>query len=70
MPRTKTTLYLDLELADYAAKLIGASSRTDAVEAGLRQLVAKAARDELRRLNRESELTIEELDRLRAEGWR
>jgi Arc/MetJ family transcription regulator len=40
MSVTLTSIRLDTELADEAAKLIGANSRTDAIHTALRELVS------------------------------
>ncbi len=40
MAVTMTSIRLDTELADEAAKLLGAKSRTEAVHAALREVVA------------------------------
>jgi Arc/MetJ family transcription regulator len=40
MPTTITSIRLDTKLADEAAKLLGAKSRTEAVHIALREIVA------------------------------
>ena len=73
MARAKTTMYLDHDLADRAARVLGAPNRTEAVEAALRQVVAQAADRELTRLIAESRLgtmSDAELDEVRRGGWR
>ncbi len=40
MAATLTSIKLDKELADEAARLIGANSRTDAIHTALRELVS------------------------------
>jgi len=40
MPVTMTSIRLDTQLADEAAKVLGAKSRTEAVHTALREIVA------------------------------
>ena len=40
MPVTMTSIRLDTDLADEAAKVLGAKSRTEAVHTALREIVA------------------------------
>ena len=63
----KTTLVIDEELLDAAMKAVGARTKKEAVEAGLKSLVQDRNREALRKGlgTFEIDLTLEELDRLR-----
>jgi Arc/MetJ family transcription regulator len=52
MAITMTSIRLDTELADEAAKVLGAKSRTEAVHVALREIVALKRFKELMRKNR------------------
>ena len=51
MAVTMTSIRLDTDLADEAVKLLGAKSRTEAVHAALREIVALKRFQELMRKN-------------------
>ena len=63
----KTTLVIDEELLDAAMKAVGARTKKEVVEAGLKSLVRARNREALRKGlgTFEIDLTLEELDRLR-----
>ena len=63
----KTTLVIDEELLDAAMKAVGARTKKEVVEAGLKSLVRDRNREALRKGlgTFEIDLTLEELDRLR-----
>jgi Arc/MetJ family transcription regulator len=52
MAITMTSIRLDTELADEAAKVLGAKSRTEAVHVALREIVALKHFKDLMRKNR------------------
>jgi Arc/MetJ family transcription regulator len=52
MAITMTSIRLDTELADEAAKVLGAKSRTEAVHVALREIVALKRFKDLMRKNR------------------
>lgn len=52
MAITMTSIRLDTELADEAAKVLGTKSRTEAVHVALREIVALKRFKELMRKNR------------------
>jgi Arc/MetJ family transcription regulator len=51
MAVTMTSIRLDIELADEAAKVLGAKSRTEAVHVALREIVALKRFKELMKKN-------------------
>jgi Arc/MetJ family transcription regulator len=63
----KTTVYIDEELLKEAIDAIGARSKKDAIEAGLRSLVQQHNREALRKElgTFEIEMTLEQLEELR-----
>lgn len=63
----KTTLLIDEDLLAAAIKAIGARTKKEAIEAGLRSLVRYRNREALRKElgTFEIDLTLEELERLR-----
>ena len=63
----KTTVYIDEELLKEAINAIGARSKKDAIEAGLRSLVQQHNREALRKElgTFEIEMTIDQLEELR-----
>jgi Arc/MetJ family transcription regulator len=63
----KTTVYIDEELLKQAIDAIGARSKKDAIEAGLRSLVQQRNREALRKElgTFEIEMTLEQLEELR-----
>jgi Arc/MetJ family transcription regulator len=63
----KTTVYIDEELLKEAIDAIGARSKKDAIEAGLRSLVRQHNREALRKElgSFEIEMTIDQLEELR-----
>jgi Arc/MetJ family transcription regulator len=63
----KTTVYIDEELLKQAIDAIGARSKKDAIEAGLRSLVHQRNRETLRKElgTFEIEMTLEQLEELR-----
>ena len=66
----KTTLAIDEELLEEAVRAIGAKTKKEAVEAGLRALVRKHNREALRKDSGtfDIDLTLEELKELRNAG--
>ena len=67
MAMGKTTVVIDDKLLNDAIEAIGARSKKEAIEAGLRSLVKEYHREALRKElgTFEIELTLEELERLR-----
>lgn len=63
----KTTVYIDEQLLKEAIDAIGARSKKDAIEAGLRSLVQQHNREALRKElgTFEIEMTIDQLEELR-----
>ena len=63
----KTTVYIDEKLLKEAIDAIGARSKKDAIEAGLRSLVRQHNREALRKElgSFEIEMTIDQLEELR-----
>jgi Arc/MetJ family transcription regulator len=63
----KTTVYIDEELLKEAIVAIGARSKKDAIEAGLRSLVQQHNREALRKElgTFEIEMTLDQLEELR-----
>ena len=63
----KTTVYIDEELLKEAIEAIGARSKKDAIEAGLRSLGQQHNREALRKElgTFEIEMTIDQLEELR-----
>lgn len=63
----KTTVVIDEKLLDEAVRAIGAKSKREAIEAGLRELVKRTHREALRRElgTFDLDLTLEDLGRLR-----
>jgi len=51
MPVTMTSIRLDTELADEAARVLGVKSRTEAIHAALREVVALKKFKDLMRKN-------------------
>ena len=66
----KTTVMIDEHLLEEAVRAIGARTKKEAIEAGLRSLIQQHNRDALRKElgTFEMDLTIEELERLRNAG--
>ena len=66
----KTTVLLDENLLAEAIQTIGARTKKEAIEAGLRSLIEQHNREALRKElgTFEIELTIDELERLRNAG--
>ena len=66
----KTTILIDEHLLDEAVACIGARSKREAIEAGLRSLIDRYNREALRRElgTFDMDLTMEELERLRNAG--
>jgi Arc/MetJ family transcription regulator len=66
----KTTVMIDEKLLSQAVRAIGARSKREAIEAGLRELVKQMNRDALRRElgTFDLDLTLAELRRLRHAG--
>lgn len=66
----KTTVMIDEKLLNQAVRAIGARSKREAIEAGLRELVKQMNRDALRRElgTFDLDLTLAELRRLRHAG--
>ena len=64
----KTTVVIDDKLLKNAIESIGAKSKKEAIEAGLRALVKEKNREALRKElgTFEIELTLDELERLRS----
>ena len=69
MLMSKTTVVIDEKLLKEAVEAIGARSKKEAIEAGLRALVQKQNREALRKElgTFEIELTLTELQQLRHE---
>jgi Arc/MetJ family transcription regulator len=67
MAMGKTTVVIDEKLLKDAIEVIGARSKKEAIEAGLRALVREYNREALRRElgTFDIELTLDELERLR-----
>jgi Arc/MetJ family transcription regulator len=67
MAMGKTTVVIDEKLLKDAVEVIGARSKKEAIEAGLRALVREYNREALRRElgTFDIELTLDELERLR-----
>jgi len=67
MAMGKTTVVIDEKLLKDAVEVIGARSKKEAIEAGLRALVREYNREALRRElgTFEIELTLDELEQLR-----
>jgi Arc/MetJ family transcription regulator len=65
----KTTVFIDEELLKAAIEAIGARTKKEAIEAGLRSLVRNFNREALRKElgTFEIDLTFDELERLRNE---
>jgi len=63
----KTTVQIDGTLLDEAVRAIGAKTKREAIEAGLKALVQRHNRDALRKElgTFDIELTLDELERLR-----
>jgi Arc/MetJ family transcription regulator len=63
----KTTVVIDVKLLNDAIEAIGARSKKEAIEAGLRALVREYNREALRKElgTFDIELTLDELERLR-----
>lgn len=66
----KTTVLIDENLLERAVQAIGARSRKEAIEAGLRTLVQRCNREMLRKEmgTFDMDLTLVELERLRNDG--
>ena len=66
----KTTVLIDENLLQNAIKAIGARTKKEAIEAGLRSLVQRHNRELLRKElgTFDMDLTIDELERLRNDG--
>ncbi len=66
----KTTVLIDENLLQNAIKAIGARTKKEAIEAGLRSLVQRHNRELLRKElgTFDMDLTIDELERLSNEG--
>jgi Arc/MetJ family transcription regulator len=66
----KTTVMIDEHLLEEAVRAIGARTKKEAIEAGLRSLIQRHNREALRKElgTFEMDLTIEELERLRNAG--
>ena len=66
----KTTVMIDEHLLEEAVRAIGARTKKEAIEAGLRSLIQRHNREALRKElgTFEMGLTIEELERLRNAG--
>jgi len=67
MAMRKTTVQIDESLLEEAIKAIGAKTRKEAIEAGLKYLVQRENREALRQElgTFDIDLTLEELERLR-----
>jgi Arc/MetJ family transcription regulator len=67
MAMGKTTIQIDESLLEEAIKAIGARTKKEAIEAGLKVLVQRQNREALRKElgTFDIELTLEELERLR-----
>ena len=63
----KTTVFIDEELLNNAIKTIGAKSKKEAIEEGLRELIRHHNKNALQKElgTFEIDLTLEELERLR-----
>jgi hypothetical protein len=63
---------LDRELADYVARELGTQTLTDTLDAALREIAARKARQELTRLlaDAHANTTVAALDSTRETGWR
>jgi Arc/MetJ family transcription regulator len=70
MAMKKTTLLIDENLLEKAIQAIGARTKKEAIEAGLRALVQRHSRELLRQElgTFEMDLTLDELERLRNAG--
>jgi Arc/MetJ family transcription regulator len=70
MVMKKTTVLIDENLLQNAIKAIGARTKKEAIEAGLRSLVQRHNRELLRKElgTFDMDLTIDELERLRNDG--
>jgi len=66
----KTTVSIDERLLAHAIACIGAQTKREAIEAGLRSLIDRHHREELRREfgTFDIDLTLDELERLRDAG--
>ena len=66
----KTTVMIDEKLLEEAVKAIGARTKKEAIEAGLRSLIQRHNREALRKElgTFDIDLTLEELERLRNAG--
>jgi len=64
----KTTVVINEKLLKEAVEAVGAKTKREAIEAGLRELVRKKHREALRRElgSYDLSLTLEELERLRS----
>jgi len=70
MAMRKTTVMIDEKLLEEAVKAIGARTKKEAIEAGLRSLIQRHNREALRKElgTFDIDLTLEELERLRNAG--
>ena len=66
----KTTVMIDEKLLEEAVQAIGARTKKEAIEAGLRSLIQRHNREALRKElgTFDMDLTLEELERLRNSG--
>ena len=66
----KTTVMIDEKLLEEAVQVIGARTKKEAIEAGLRSLIQRHNREALRKElgTFDMDLTLEELERLRNAG--
>jgi len=66
----KTTVMIDEKLLEEAVQAIGARTKKEAIEAGLRSLIQRHNREALRKElgTFDMDLTLEELERLRNAG--
>lgn len=70
MAMGKTTVQIDESLLEEATRAIGAKTKREAIEAGLRYLVKRQHREALRKElgTFDLDLTLDELERLRDAG--
>jgi len=70
MVMRKTTVMIDEKLLEEAVQVIGARTKKEAIEAGLRSLIQRHNREALRKElgTFDMDLTLEELERLRNAG--
>jgi len=70
MAMRKTTVMIDEKLLEEAVQAIGARTKKEAIEAGLRSLIQRHNREALRKElgTFDMDLTLEELERLRNAG--